>query len=563
MIYFIIPLIIVIIVAMFAFLSRKKHLEELAAMEQEKLLIQNKPIFEEMTKVKQLNMTGETEELFETWRNNWTAVVDEHIPKVDLLLLDAESQVDRLRFKKMTETKKQIRQILTQCEKEMNIILQQLNELIGSEEQSRVEVEAIKEQHRAARKKILAHQYSFGPAVGPLEREWETFNAKFDEYDELIDNGNYLQAREIVIVLASKEEEFTRLIDEVPVLLTELQTKIPAALRELRKGIIEMEGQSYYLGHLKMPSRFDKIEQRIETLRKMLAQLDVEEVAHEVEEIHDEIESFYDVLEEEVSSRHYVEEHWEPMLDLFEELQFGVHDLNEEVAQVQESYRLEENEIQFPQHTLQKLNSLAKQIEAFIERSERHESAYSAQQIELQEIAEQLNAIKEEYEAFSTRIKNLRIDENVVRSRLVSLSQQLHLADRDLHRANIPGVPDEMEVQLEEADEQIFIVKQSLEEVPLNMALVESYIEKAAQVVEDVTAKAEDMLENAQLVERIIQYGNRYRASHPEVHEQLMSAEESFMQYRYLRALEEAATAVEKVEPGAIKKIQNMLEQKA
>lgn len=563
MIYFIIPLIIVIIVAMFAFLSRKKHLEELAGMEQEKLLIQNKPIFEEMTKVKQLNMTGETEELFETWRNNWTAVVDEHIPKVDLLLLDAESQIDRLRFKKVTETKKQIRQILTQCEKEMNIILQQLNELIGSEEQSRVEVEAIKEQHRAARKKILAHQYSFGPAVGPLEREWETFNAKFDEYDELIDNGNYLQAREIVIVLASKEEEFTRLIDEVPVLLTELQTKIPAALRELRKGIIEMEGQSYYLGHLKMPSRFDKIEQRIETLRKLLAQLDVEEVAHEVEEIHDEIESFYDVLEEEVSSRHYVEEHWEPMLDLFEELQFGVHDLNEEVAQVQESYRLEENEIQFPQHTLQKLNSLAKQIEAFIERSERHESAYSAQQIELQEIAEQLNAIKEEYEAFSTRIKNLRIDENVVRSRLVSLSQQLHLADRDLHRANIPGVPDEMEVQLEEADEQIFIVKQSLEEVPLNMALVESYIEKAAQVVEDVTAKAEDMLENAQLVERIIQYGNRYRASHPEVHEQLMSAEESFMQYRYLRALEEAATAVEKVEPGAIKKIQSMLEQKA
>ena len=106
-------------------------------------------------------------------------------------------------------------------------------------------------------------------------------------------------------------------------------------------------------------------------------------------------------------------------------------------------------------------------------------------------------------------------------------------------------------------------IKQSLEEVPLNMALVESYVQKADAVVTDVCAKAEDMIENALLVERIIQYGNRYRASHPQVHDKLLKAEASFMQCRYLRALEEAGTAVEEVEPGALKKIQGMIQVKA
>lgn len=561
MIYFIIPLIIIIVLAIMAFLSRKRHLEEISRMEKEKLQIQNKPIFEEMTKVKQLNMTGETEEMFERWRSTWTDVIDERLPKVDLLLLDTESQIDRFNFKKATQTEKQIVEIFAQCEEDMRIILRELHQLIESEEMNRVEIDTIKQHHRAARKRILAHQYSFGPAVESLEKVWESFLPRFEQYDALIESGNYLQAREIVVTLTEKEEQLTFLLQEIPELLTELQTKIPAALRELRKGIIEMEGQSYYLGHLKLPTRFDNIEQRVTELRQPLARLEVEDVAHQVREIHDEIESFYDVLEEEVSSRHYVEEHWEPTLDLFEELQYSIQEMIEEVKSVQESYRLEEDELQIPHTNLQKLGALAKRVEEFIQRQDRHESAYSERQVELQAISEELAEVSEEHKSFSNRIKNLRIDENMVRSRLVTLTQQLHVADRDLRRANIPGVPDEMEIQLEEAEEQIFIVKQSLEEVPLNMALVDSYVKNAVTVVEDVCEKASDMIENALLVERIIQYGNRHRATHPNVHEKLLQAEEMFMQYRYLRALEEAATAVEEVEPGAMKKIQSSLHQ--
>ena len=129
----------------------------------------------------------------------------------------------------------------------------------------------------------------------------------------------------------------------------------------------------------------------------------------------------------------------------------------------------------------------------------------------------------------------------------------MHDTDRLLHKANIPGIPEEMDVRLEEAEEHIYVAMQSLQEVPLNMSLVDNYLEKAEACIQEVHKHAKEMLENVLLTERIIQYGNRYRASHPRVHELLLEAEEAFRQLRYAKALEDAATAVEEAEPGAIK----------
>ena len=51
-------------------------------------------------------------------------------------------------------------------------ILHELNELVGSEEKNRIEMEKLQEQHRAARKTILAHQHSFGMTADHLKKNW-------------------------------------------------------------------------------------------------------------------------------------------------------------------------------------------------------------------------------------------------------------------------------------------------------------------------------------------------------------------------------------------------------
>lgn len=153
---------------------------------------------------------------FEHWRNIWMEVIDVHVIKIDSMLFDAEEYIDRFKFKKASHVEQSIEEYIAKCEESKNLIISELDELIGSEEKNRIEIEQIKEHYRSARKTLLAHQYSFGPALSALEKRVEQFVPKFEEFDALTVEGNYLQAREIVLGLNSESQTIYHLLSEVP-----------------------------------------------------------------------------------------------------------------------------------------------------------------------------------------------------------------------------------------------------------------------------------------------------------------------------------------------------------
>ncbi|MEJ9281782.1 septation ring formation regulator EzrA [Ureibacillus thermosphaericus] len=558
--YIIIVIIVLLALLTFGLIIRKKHNAVIERLEKKKLQIQHYPIFEELTKVKNLNMNGQTEELFERWRNKWTEVVDVDIIKIDSMLFDAEEYIDRFKFKKASMIEKDIEDYIDKCDQIKNEILSELEELIGSEEKNRIEIEQLKELYRSARKTLLAHQYSFGPAIENLEKMLEEFPKKFEEYDKLTEEGNYLNAREIVLLLNEKSKEINGLINEIPALLTDIQTKIPSSIHELRNGHREMEEQSYYLQHLELTENLDRIEQELKKLEEELANLNISYVSTRIQEINDEIDNFYDLLEKEVYAKIYVDKNCDSTYKTLNEVLNATKEVSTEAEYVQNSYRLPEEEAEIPKLGLKQLEVIQKRFEVLLSRVREEKSAYSSLQEELIEIRNEIEQIQEVQDQFSNRLKNLRIDENKARAKLQSLKKILQETDRMLHRANIPGIPEEMDARLEEAEEQLFIVMQSLQEVPLNMNLVNSNLDQAEKCIQDVQKHAKEMIENVMLIERIIQYGNRYR-SNPRVHELLLQAEESFHNFRYVKALEEAAEAVELAEQGAIQRIQELVQE--
>ncbi|MEG0470710.1 MAG: septation ring formation regulator EzrA [Solibacillus sp.] len=559
--YIIIVVVILLALLITGLVVRRKHNAEIGRLEKEKMQIQHYPIFEELAKVKALNMNGQTEELFENWRNRWLDVVDVQVTKLDEMLFDAEEYIDRFKFIKATLIEREIEQEITKCEQVRVEIITELDELIGSEEKNRIEMEQLKEYYRSARKTILAHQHSFGPALQQLEKRIEDFTPKFEEFNTLTKDGNYLQAREIVLQLNSEAQNIFSLLSEVPTLLTDIQAKIPTAIHELRNGQREMEEQNYYLRHLELTQYLDNLEQELDTLKTAIAELNLQTVAPRIQEINDEIDNFYDLLEKEVLARNYVDRHCSAMYSTISEVMRLTKEISDEATYVQHSYRLQEKEAEIPRAGLKHLEVLQKRYELLSIRVQDEQSAYSSLQEELQQITEEIERIADEQESFSNKLKNLRIDENQARADLESLKRLLQNTDRMINRANIPGIPGEMDARIEEAEERIFVVMQSLQEVPLNIGQVNQNLLSAKQSIEEVNDRAQEMIENVMIIERLIQFGNRYRASNGQVHERLLEAEEAFTQFRYVKALEDAAKAVETIDPSAIKRIEELVQE--
>ncbi len=130
-----------------------------------------------------------------------------------------------------------------------------------------------------------------------------------------------------------------------------------------------------------------------------------------------------------------------------------------------------------------------------------------------------------------------------------------------IQESNLPGMPTSYELMVVQAKESLSDVKEKLDEKPLNMNAVMHYLDIASVAVSRVREATENLTEQVHLAEKVIQYGNRYRRQYPSVAAALSEAEKKFRNYQYEDALEQAATAIEQVEPGSLKKIQDLLEQ--
>lgn len=557
--YIIGAFIIIFCLFLTGFFIRKKHYKEIDRLESWKINIMDRPVLDEMAKVKQLNMTGQTEELFEKWRHEWDEIVTTDLPDVEELLFDAEEYIDKYRFGKAKEVTALIEEKLSKTEEKIQCILTELNDLVGSEEKNRTEIEELKELYRECKKNLLAHRHSYGNAENELERELEEVIGKFQEFDEKTKNGNYLEAREIVLFIKERLEKIRQKMDAIPRLLLECQTNLPAQLNELKEGYREMVSQGYVLDHIPLEKETEQYEKQLEKFLSFIEKLEIEEVEKGIDELKDGIEFLFDLLEKEVYAKHFISKNVQGAKELLEASLEENEKLRMESEHVQESYHLPEQELEVLKRSEKHLAFLEKRYELLLNRIEQNDTAQTVLSEELQEMKAMLDAVRDEQRAFEEKLKALRKDEMEAREQVKDLTKKVGEMIRLVSKSNIPGLSQDYQYLLEEAKESIQNVIDRLEEKPLNMNSVRKYLEVAVLTVNKLTDSTNELVENAKLAEKVIQYGNRYRSRYPSVAKGLQEAEAAFRNYDYRLALEQAAASIEEIEPGALKKIETLL----
>lgn len=537
---------------------KRKYFNEVDRFEAWKIDIMDRPVLEEMSKVKKLNMTGQTEELFERWRKEWDEIVTSELPDIEEYLLDAEDYTDKLRFRKAKESLAKIDSKLTTIEDKIQKILEELHELVGSEEKNRNEMEILKEQYRDCRKNLLAHRHSFGKAEKELEDQLNYILQEFEKFDEKTENGNYLEAREVVLGIQLSLEEIVVKMDMIPQLIHDCQLGIPAQMNELKEGCREMVEKGYILDHLGIEKELEEMEKQLSEFQSLINETEVAEIQQGIDELKEKINNLFDLLEKEALAKQFVKKHEHELNELVQKAVDENDHIQEEIYTIQESYELSNQELDEHHIAEGKLGQLVKRYDLLIARLEQGETAFSFLSDELAGLKEELEFCNTEQLEFKEKLNALRKDEMAAREKVRELSKKTTEMIKLITQSNLPGLSQSYKYLLEDAKESIQNVADKLEQKPLNIPTVQQYLEIAELTVDKLASATQEMVDNVKLAERVIQYGNRYRSSYPSVAKGLKNAEDAFRNYDYNQALEEAAAAIEEVEPGALKKIENM-----
>ena len=217
------------------------------------------------------------------------------------------------------------------------------------------------------------------------------------------------------------------------------------------------------------------------------------------------------------------------MKNQIDETGVEISKLKGETEVVQLSYRIEKEDLDVQEQLEKEVGQLKKRFSETEQAISDQKQAFSMLQDKIKGMKERLQMLELKREQYEEMLSALRRDELKAKDTLQELRKRLIEAKRMVQKSNLPGVPHTHLTSLASAQEKIEEVEEKLSEKPLEMAVVNRILEDALTEVEESFERTKKMIEDAELAERLIQYGNRYRSHHEKVRYKLVEAEEKIL----------------------------------
>lgn len=549
-------ILVIIALIIVGLILRKRVYDVVDQQESWKMDILNRNVAAELQRIKSLNLSGETQEKFETWKERWESVVTKELPDIEEHLLDAEQAADRYRFSKAKKILRVSEQTLTSIEANIEQIVQELEQLLDSEETSRLEVEQMEPEIKVLRKKLSQYRYQYGKAENHFELALDELEEKLTSYYTLTNSGDYYEAQQVVDMLKQELATLKEQMEAFPSIYKACKQELPAQLDELYAGLKGMKQDGYRVEHLGFEKEIYNYQQRLADCVRLLDKGNLEEAKSLIPELEERMKEMYTLLEKEAIAKNYIETQVPNYGRLIQELDQSFLETKTEVESLKKAYYFEDDDMEKYLTLANSITQLKNQLNELSNEIENDTKSHA----ELREIVEagfqQIDSIQAAHEDFKKRIRNLRKDELEAKEELANIKAELNDTIRRLNKSNVPGVPAFIWGMAETANEKNMQVLKALEKQPLDVTEVQYALAEAKNEINALVEQTDLMLDQAYLTEQVIQYANRYRSKYPLLGAKLAEAERLFRSYEYELSLEQAAKALEEIDPDALKRIE-------
>lgn len=557
MVPYIIGFILIIIALIITGLVFRKFIyDRVDKLEAWKMDIMNRNVTAELQRVKALRLAGETQTKFESWKETWDRILTRDLPDIEEYLFDAEEAADRFKVPSANKSLETVEHILNNTEKMIENMYSELDDLLDSEKQSRKLAEKVIPQLKSLRNILLQNLHAYGEAEARFEAEINGHQKKLEHFYYESEQGNYYEARQIINDIKHALIDLEDRLDSFPAIYRQCKVELPEQIKQLKNGIEQMKEDGYQIEHHNFQKELRDLEEQLAVYVTRIEEQDDQTIFDFVATIEERIQEIYAILEEESKARSYVDKHLQTFEKLIEEVVDDFKITDKEVTNLQKTYYLEGSDLELYENLEKWVHQLERQHIKIKQDLAEEQQTYKSLKDDLEVNYQDLQKLKEAHLEFKDQISTIRKDEIEAKEKIQLLQRKLFEINRDLEKSNLPGIPSFILNQMEEATDKSNHVLEKLTEEPLDMGKVNHSVKEATSSVESLVEQTETMIEQVYLIERIIQYANRYRSQYPVLSTRLSEAEKLFRECQYEQALEVASESLENIEPGALSRLE-------
>ncbi|NGH52177.1 septation ring formation regulator EzrA [Staphylococcus aureus] len=555
--YIILAIIVIILIAvgvLFYLRSNKRQIIEKAI--ERKNEIETLPFDQNLAQLSKLNLKGETKTKYDAMKKDNVESTNKYLAPVEEKIHNAEALLDKFSFNASQCEIDDANELMDSYEQSYQQQLEDVNEIIALYKDNDELYDKCKVDYREMKRDVLANRHQFGEAASLLETEIEKFEPRLEQYEVLKADGNYVQAHNHIAALNEQMKQLRSYMEEIPELIRETQKELPGQFQDLKYGCRDLKVEGYDLDHVKVDSTLQSLKTELSFVEPLISRLELEEANDKLANINDKLDDMYDLIEHEVKAKNDVEETKDIITDNLFKAKDMNYTLQTEIEYVRENYYINESDAQSVRQFENEIQSLISVYDDILKEMSKSAVRYSEVQDNLQYLEDHVTVINDKQEKLQNHLIQLREDEAETEDNLLRVQSKKEEVYRRLLASNLTSVPERFIIMKNEIDHEVRDVNEQFSERPIHVKQLKDKVSKIVIQMNTFEDEANDVLVNAVYAEKLIQYGNRYRKDYSNVDKSLNEAERLFKNNRYKRAIEIAEQALESVEPGVTKHIE-------
>ncbi|HEI7823698.1 TPA: septation ring formation regulator EzrA [Staphylococcus aureus] len=555
--YIILAIIVIILIAvgvLFYLRSNKRQIIEKAI--ERKNEIETLPFDQNLAQLSKLNLKGETKTKYDAMKKDNVESTNKYLAPVEEKIHNAEALLDKFSFNASQCEIDDANELMDSYEQSYQQQLEDVNEIIALYKDNDELYDKCKVDYREMKRDVLANRHQFGEAASLLETEIEKFEPRLEQYEVLKADGNYVQAHNHIAALNEQMKQLRSYMEEIPELIRETQKELPGQFQDLKYGCRDLKVEGYDLDHVKVDSTLQSLKTELSFVEPLISRLELEEANDKLANINDKLDDMYDLIEHEVKAKNDVEETKDIITDNLFKAKDMNYTLQTEIEYVRENYYINESDAQSVRQFENEIQSLISVYDDILKEMSKSAVRYSEVQDNLQYLEDHVTVINDKQEKLQNHLIQLREDEAEAEDNLLRVQSKKEEVYRRLLASNLTSVPERFIIMKNEIDHEVRDVNEQFSERPIHVKQLKDKVSKIVIQMNTFEDEANDVLVNAVYAEKLMQYGNRYRKDYSNVDKSLNEAERLFKNNRYKRAIEIAEQALESVEPGVTKHIE-------
>ena len=533
----------------------KKLKEAIRELETEKNLVLSAPILNELSKVESLAKDEKTKGKYDKWQEKFDYIRKNDIPQITDILLNADNYMELKDYKALRSSLANAELKIYKLREKTNKLLNEIKEITLSEEKNRERIVKLKSDYRLIKSDYEKDKDAYRNVSEAIELQFETIEKRFQEFEVAMEKKDYDEINYIVKGLDEMLEHMSYVVKEVPAILIMCEELIPNKIKDIQNIYNNMIYDRYQLDYLNVDYNISETNKKINDILDRVKVLNLEDVVFELKTIISYFDSLYNDFEEEKSAKAKFDENMKSFKNKLIRSSEIVTSLLSQINDLESNFDLSKNDIERLNIIDKEIDSIKTSFNDLNDCNKNHSFPYTKLSSELDYLIIKLSKIDESLDYDVQTIGNMKEDEARAREQLESIKDLTKKSRNRIRLYNIPVIPENYYVELNDASEAIKEINKELNKKPINIETLNIRVDTARDLAFKVYNTTNDLIKSVMMAEETIMYGNRYRTVKEQVNIGLDKAESLFFEGDYKKSLEVAMNTIDYVEPGIHNKI--------